>query len=212
MKDKPNYALKSQVIANGYCEIQRKISLSIFKHNQETQAYYENGEIIDLKKPYSFDYANQLLSIYSTNKTMWQEAQKVNDASYHRNIRLKARIKNMLLSGQCLFLTLTFTNDILSKTSEKTRRTYVARFLKTYSNKYVANIDYGKKNEREHYHAVILCDYVSCKNWTYGNLDIQKIILNDTCNVKLAKYINKLSNHAIKETTKRVHLIYGKDL
>jgi len=119
----------------------------------------------------------------------------------------------MLLNGQCLFLTLTFNDDTLQRTTQKERRTAVSRYLKQFNCRYVANIDFGKENGREHYHAVINCGSVCFDSWRkFGNINAERIRNKDlkADKTKLAKYICKLSNHAIKETTKRSSLIYSR--
>ena len=77
---------------------------------------------------------------------------------------------------------------------------------------YVANVDYGAKNHREHYHAVVMCDNIDHKSWRYGAINFKRINYDadiDTIN-KLSMYVAKLTNHAIKETCKRCYLIYPK--
>lgn len=213
MSQKPNYELKAKVLKDGWVEAQRKYSLTLFKKSQELKLFYDNGEIIELWKP--LDPAQEKFYSYlkdqEENKLYWKEAERVNNASYHRTKRLKLKILNMITSGSCIFLTLTFKNDVFEKTSEETRKRYVARALKTMSNSYIANIDYGKLNEREHYHAIVLADRVDHKLWKYGNLDIERVRANEeTSPVKIAKYITKLTNHAIKETVKQNRLIYSR--
>lgn len=156
-----------------------------------------------------------MLDIYyqfaNDNQELWQEAKRINNASYHKTKRLKSKIIDMLTSGSCIFLTLTFTNDVLNKTNKDTRKKYIIRALKTMSNTYIANIDYGSKKEREHYHAIVLADKVSQAQWQYGNLDFERVRTNeDTSPVKIAKYITKLTNHAIKETVKQNRVIYSR--
>lgn len=140
------------------------------------------------------------------------EGIRINNARYHRVGRLRKRIESIInTTNNSFFLTLTFTNESLEKLSEKTRRRYVHYYLKSISNNYVANIDYGKRNHREHYHAVVQCDFIDYKLWKYGSLDFEYInIFDDSCSDRLSKYVAKLCNHAIKETTKRNHLIYSK--
>lgn len=141
------------------------------------------------------------------------ECRKLNEASYKRTARLKERVKTMLLNGSCIFLTLTFTDDVLSSTTEKQRRVAVSRYLKQYNAMYVANIDFGSKNHREHYHALINCERVDNQSWLkYGSIDFERVRNRDIerDNVKLSKYIAKLSNHAIKETTRRSVLMYSR--
>lgn len=141
------------------------------------------------------------------------EAFKINKAYYYRQCRLNKRVETILLSGSCIFGTLTFTDKVLNETTEKERRVMVVRYLKSISNNYVANIDFGKKNHREHYHFLARCDLASNKEWLkYGACKFERVrnrnIENDK--VRLSKYIAKLSNHAIKETTKRSALIYSR--
>lgn len=213
MRSKPNYELKAKVLKDGWVEAQKKYSLTQFKKGQELKAFYENGEIVELWKPLdpSQEKFYQFLMAQEDNKIYWKEAERVNNASYHRTKRLKLKILNMITSGSCIFLTLTFKNDVLENTSQETRKRYVARALKTMSSCYIANIDYGKKNEREHYHAIVLADSVDHKLWKYGNIDFERVRTNeDTSPVKIAKYITKLTNHAIKETVKQNRLIYSR--
>lgn len=141
-----------------------------------------------------------------------KEARKINTASYKREKRLNKRIETYLSSGQCIWLTITFDDLTMSKTNEKTRRKYVSRFLKQVSNYYVANIDYGKTTEREHYHAVVLTDFVEPTLWPYGFIYTERIKNHLKTPLKLSKYVSKLTNHAIKESTKRNVYIYSKKI
>lgn len=142
------------------------------------------------------------------------EAYRINNAYYHRVIRLKQRISK-IVTQRSYFLTITWTDYYLSPTSpgylkEGTRREYVTRFLKKISTDYVANIDFGEENKREHYHAVVQADYINFEDWQYGNLDFKLITYTKNDCVELARYVSKLTNHAIKETTKRQALLYPK--
>ena len=82
--------------------------------------------------------------------------------------RVRRRITELMVFTPCSFLTLTFTDEVLNNTTEETRRRYVARFLKSISENYVGNIDYGSKNEREHYHAIVEGQDLDLTGWTYG--------------------------------------------
>ena len=142
------------------------------------------------------------------------EAYRINNAYYHRTTRLKQRISK-IVTKRSYFLTITWTDYYLSSTSpgylkEGTRREYITRFLKKISTDYVANIDFGEKNNREHYHAVVQAENINFLDWQYGNLDFKLITYTDNDCVELARYVSKLTNHAIKETTKRQALIYPK--
>lgn len=141
------------------------------------------------------------------------------------------------------FVTLTFDEDTLKDTSKDTRHTYISRFLKDNAFYYIANIDYGTKNDREHYHAIVLLDEdqknalsvipnnvkgYNCSNYNYGfsfyepvlipellfNDDLatfENIIFNtDDTSCKIATYMNKLTNHAYKDSTE-MKLIYSRN-
>lgn len=210
-RSKPNYELKAKVLNNGMVEAQRKYSLTMFKKYQEEIALYENGEIIENWKPLNDNQLQVYRMMAQAFPEEWKEAYRVNDATYHRTKRLKEKIKRMLTSGSCIFLTLTFTDKVLDSTSQDTRKQYIKKALKTMSDTYIANIDYGKKKEREHYHAIVLATKVSQEQWKYGNLDYERVrVEQEDSPVKIAKYINKLTNHAIKETVKQNRLIYSR--
>ena len=203
----PDYVRKAKVISSGLVKRFKTVSRAIYA--EEVKFY--TGEIIHA----NMDYATALSerSFYlQNNPDDWKEAERVAHSNYEQTKRLKKRIERMLTTSKnCVFLTFTFTDDVLAKTSSETRRQYVRKWLKQVSSKYVANIDFGGKNGREHYHGV--CDSrVDPKTWSYGACNVQKVRYNpnDKSGVKLAKYVAKLTNHAIKETTKRCHLIYSR--
>lgn len=140
---------------------------------------------------------------------LYAEAKRVVASDYRRNTRLKNTLKRYMTQGNCLFLTFTFTDKALSKTSPQYRRHQVTDFLKKYSNSYVANVDFGEKNGREHYHAFIQCDMVSQTDWKHGNLDWERVrpSSDPLC---MSRYMSKLVNHAVKDTCKRNSLIYSR--
>jgi len=210
---KPDYALKSLVLRD-YSEIliqQRKVALAFFRYGR----YVNFGEPMQIfPGDYTYEQAFEINdTMLKECPALWKECERINHAYYERVKRLKQRIETMLNNGKNLFLTLTFTDKTLAKTSDETRRRYVARFLKQFDCEYVANIDFGEENEREHYHAVLNTSFINPLSWQYGNLDVKQV-RNATdkeldC-IRLAKYVAKLTNHAIKETTKRNSLIYSR--
>lgn len=139
------------------------------------------------------------------------ESVKIRESSRKQVQRLKQRITTLLNSGACVFLTLTFKTIEEGENEQKKRKLKVVRFLKENTKGYVANIDFGKQNEREHYHAVALIgeDLIDSKKWKEGSLDIKRVNKGRGCSA-LAKYVSKLTNHAIKETTKRQAIIYSR--
>lgn len=206
---KIDYALKAHVLELGLPLVQKQVSQSLFFNRPDNQlsfTKYSYNVALDLE--------NSLKCLYPTE---WKESQRINHASVQRTLRLKKRIFNMIDYSlkhdgvNPLFLTLTFTDKTFSTTNAETRKRYVTRFLKENCISYVANKDYGAQKGREHYHAVVLVSgRLNYIKWSFGCLNGQKIVLNGVSNVKLAKYVSKLTNHAIKETCKRNVLIYSR--
>lgn len=210
-----DYAFKSYVL-NEHKELFKRIKKSKLYEFKISQ-YYDNGEITPFLERLSNETMrfNELLveCVDKGLKREFNEVIKIDNANHHRVKRLKDRVAKMLNKGKCIFLTLTFNDLTLANTTEKERRVAVVRYLKAFNSDYVANIDFGANNHREHYHALIVADKVNYSKWNkYGNINGQKVRLSDIDNdkTKLSKYIAKLTNHAIKETTKRNALIYSR--
>lgn len=127
--------------------------------------------------------------------------------------RVKKKITHLVGEGSSLFLTLTFRDNVFQKTSKETRRTYVRRYLKQYSDNYIANIDYGDENGREHYHAVVdgIRD-LNFNDWykSYGAIKMRHIKTKEQQADIISSYITKLTNHTIKNSTNNERLIYSR--
>lgn len=138
-------------------------------------------------------------------------AHQMNDNAYKRVQRVKEHVSNVIKDGKAIFLTLTFTDDVLASTNALTRRRYVSRFLKMNSSVYVANLDFGKKKEREHYHALVKADKVDFTQWhIYGAIKSERVRNSDADVARTSKYTVKLTRHALKETAKNPRLIYSR--
>ena len=144
----------------------------------------------------------------------WKECKKIFLADKSRQYRLRVKIRFLLLHFNCTFVTLSFNDFILSNSSESTRRQYVSRFLNTLDCPYIANIDFGDDNDREHYHAIVGCRLSSSQLslWrnSFGLIFVRRIRRSFVSSVRLGKYVSKLANHAIKETCKRGALIFSR--
>lgn len=216
---KPNYQLKSILIDSGLTATANKIRRMQYKY-----LYFENYH----HKQY-FDNINCIIKInFGDSLEYLKECDKINHATYQRKIRLEKRILGMLSCGKCYFLTLTFTDYVLNNTTQKQRREYVSKWLKKNYNQYVANIDFGgnyiyiddngverKATNREHYHAVVLyensVDYRSfIIKKRINRVNSEYIVWNNNTDNKLGQYLAKLTNHAIKESTKRCCYIYSR--
>lgn len=233
---KPNYFLKAEILENNknLLHYMKKYSYIVFKNWEgKNIIYYDEKRDIYKSMPLSvikFDnvkenlqmaldnqlYEEKILNTmkfylkYSTKEEI-EESIKINNATYKRFARLKERIKTYLYYDNAMFITLTFNEDTLSNTSQETRCKYVKRYLKDNCLNYVANIDYGKRNEREHYHAVVVPKTkMNYSSWhKLGAIKGQKIYSPNE--EKLSMYITKLTNHAIKETNRTCMVIYSRD-
>lgn len=198
MKRVPNYKLKSVIIQDDLQKV-------VFCYDNLDYKKTDFLTGLDIESEYS-----DLLS-YCGLKVV-KECRRINNSYFKRKSRLKNRVIELLHKGTCIFATLTFTDEVLSSTSIETRRKYVQRYLKSISDYYVANIDYGVDDEfthREHYHALVQIDYIDEK-WDYGFTWFEKVRSHSNP-MKLSKYIAKLTNHAIKDSTKRCCYIYSRN-
>lgn len=176
------------------------------KARRNTYLGFEVGNLNDFECNLSDEYGPQWYEIV-------EECKRIGNSSYQRIKRLKERIKCLMHEGKCLFLTLTFNPETLNNTTSEYRRQLVIDFLKATNSQYIANIDFGKENEREHYHAIIQSHEVDYTLWhPFGAVKGEKVHLRANCETKLAKYIDKLALHSIKDTTHKNRLIYSRRL
>lgn len=117
-----------------------------------------------------------------------------------------------LVFGTCTF------NDNALKLKEETRTKYVNKWIKSHFKIALVNIDYGRKNEREHHHFIGLTfeniedtnkrgrsgySLYNLKNKDYKlgwEPDLELICIED--NRKLSNYLVKLNFHSNKKSTK----------
>jgi len=130
-------------------------------------------------------------------------------AEQKRHSKIKKRIAFILEQPFSYFITFTLTNDYLNlKFNTYTKK--IRQSLKA-SKLWIANSDYGSKNDRLHFH-VVACytdqlDYNTILSvWQYGNVDFKPIIRKDEKSIR--EYILKTTNHALKLTVGRI--IYGR--
>lgn len=201
-------SLKDYVFQSGLLYIYscyRKYSYYVYKFS-----ILEIDEIPFHVLPYSsFEY-------FAINfPELWEICAKIYNSRKSKVSRIKSRIKLMLEAiplDNFLFLTFTFRDNVFDTTCEKTRRVYVRRYLTSLDVPYIANIDFGERNGREHYHCIVAINRVDSSFWFnhYGALNFEKILNLKEDSVKLAYYIDKLANHSTKTSAGR--LIYSRDL
>lgn len=146
-------------------------------------------------------------------------------ARKQQSIRLRDHIEYLFKKKYVLvFATFTF-NDQAMSLKQDTRKQKVSRSINECPSvtDYIANIDYGKENEREHYHAIIaLKDFepttkrVKVKdsyqrvitnmpiNYDYGFTTYELIGSTEDDRSKVKNYVTKLGLHALKVKQKRI--------
>jgi hypothetical protein len=202
-----NYENKQRILQLGLDKTVRQLKKSVYcasldAYNSGDYTGYD--ESLKVYKDIALEMGDDFMVATNLNKSRW-----------NRISRIREKNEYIINTGKALFLTLTFTNDTLSNTTEETRRSYVARYLKRQCGTYLANVDYGLLNEREHYHAVVLPidSKVDLSLWRkYGNINVKRIGNDKLDNLKTAKYLAKLTHHAIKNNGKLKRLIYSRNL
>lgn len=140
--------------------------------------------------------------------------EKILNARICKISRIKRRLVFLLSRYKHIwFCTFTFNNYYINKT-DRTKRDLIKNVINTHDFKYILNIDYGDKTQREHYHCIIATNLDMDVNQYFQefypcfSLAIQcKTDFDDF--KRLSKYINKLTNHCIKASTKRQRLVYN---
>ena len=162
------------------------------------------------------DPAKEKLHTEQLNKIVWYSAYlvypeyekeagqivKAKQARKRKKNRVNQYVRGMFDCYEKLyFVTLTFNSDSLEKLNSTTRKKYAKLWLENNCKDYIANIDYGRQNNREHFHA--FCALKDDKTeWNYGFSKIQRWKIPEDKNpAKLSSYICKLANHAGKVET-----------
>lgn len=148
----------------------------------------------------NFQILNEL---YEDNED-WKDCEKFYWSHQKRIYRLKKSLKE-LMKEDCVFVTLTFTDYYLNNFSEDELYVIVHKWLWSHNCSLKANKDYGKKNERLHYHGVLQVKKIDPLSWKYGNCDVKKVRKGSES--AISKYLVKLVYHALKETTRESRVI-----
>ncbi len=208
---KPDYKLKSKIIRE-----YKNLDL----YNKCKKVLYKSFYVGNVTQEELDNAVEALNFLEKLNPIEYKEYSRILNAKHKRVSRLRARIFDMIYKSDCLFLTFTFTDDAFARTCADFRRIAVRRFLNSLGVPYVANIDFGMKNGREHYHSVVQIGRVDYSKWKYGAINGIKIrndlkydddgIVSSESVEKIARYVAKLTNHAIKETTRRSVIMYSR--
>lgn len=116
----------------------------------------------------------------------------------------KHRVNKYLLEmtewyNELYFVTLTFADEYVNGCSETTLHRYAQRWLNENCRDYICNTDYGKKNGRLHFHAVVsFKEDVSAWEYGFSNRKKAKFVDDDKSRYRVSSYMIKLTNHATK--------------
>ena len=169
--------------------------LSCFTYRTKKKLYeqieYKNKIETNIKYK---KYINIGISELIKNNYKFNELRKKINNYQGKQKRIRTRIKNMD-PNKLWFGTYTINNENINKNH--------SRRLKEINNglNYIINSDYGDNTNRLHFHGIIESEEEP-KKWEYGFCKFIKIKNNNI--EALAKYIDKLTNHTIKETTKKI--------
>ena len=130
------------------------------------------------------------------------KANKLINARKQKAKRVRKRLDE-ILKNDALFLTFTFTDETLQTTTFEFRKRYIRDWLSKLNCPYVANLDFGKKNGREHYHAVVAISSVDFSSYSLGSLNGIKI-KSGSSSIALSRYIVKLTSHCLKNTARTI--------
>lgn len=178
-------------------------------------------------------YLNYLNGVYEEPN---KDFERILKARYMKVSRVKKKLVYMLRRCKYIyFCTFTFSDKYINK-SERTKRDLIKNALNQIKDvNYILNIDYGKKTEREHYHAIVGLNELDLNSDALLNellsnpdnvpsiyLDLKLkesypcycyseiAVTNDVNDIKkLTKYINKLTNHCLKDSTKNQRIYYN---
>ena len=196
--ERSNFLMKNSLITSGvyqlFLDTKKQFYLNDLEYNNENQ-YLEVIPDIEVVK--------ECFKIYRANRQRkynnWNEICKWYFALEKINLYKKYKL---------VFGTLTFNDKTLKNTSERTRTRYVTKFLSDNTFHYIANIDFGEKNNREHYHFIAMIEKnIDMSKWSYGGNKILNIPLKKRDVKSVKNYLLKLNNHSYKESTKQKRII-----
>lgn len=145
-----------------------------------------------------------------------KDYERILKARYNKISRIKQHFIWLYHNRKNLyFITFTFDEQYIKK-CDRTRKDLIKNSLTSFDENglIILNIDYGKQNERLHYHCVFGTDSdLNLKNFLdlfYPCFTYTEAIRQDCNSIKkISKYINKLSNHAVKDSTKNSRIFFN---
>lgn len=199
-------AFKQETLFKGYDKKVALLKRNSYKANK-IGVVSPDGEITSF---YYHLFWDTLYDPYRNGYNHFDCAVRINESKQRKACRVKKKIADLVINCNAVFITLTFNDKTLAKTDTEKRRRLVQRYLKSNCKEYVANIDFGALNGREHYHAVVSND-INFEPWyKYGVINAERVRPYEDSNKRLARYITKLTNHALKVGAIAPRLIYSR--
>ena len=166
------------------------------------------SSVIEYNKQKFYSFKNGI--VFEENK----DFERILSARYMKVSRVKKKLVYLLYNFKYLwFCTFTFDDNYINK-CDRTKKDLIKKCINKLDFKYILNVDYGKTTERQHYHCIIgtnwnldLDNYLKLRYPCFSSALLCNTDLSDI--KKLSKYINKLSNHCTKASTKRSRIIYN---
>ena len=153
---------------------------------------FRNGILSSHEIAYSMFYCSLFQDDFVKACVRWSKNLRM------RKNRCIKRIKKIVSSSSdddnVLFLIFTISDEYINH-SYITFTDKLKFIHKNVSDDFVINSDFGEKNGRLHFHSVVKCKFFDSSSWPYGHVDILKVFGDSS---RLACYVSKLSNHALK--------------
>ena len=168
------------------------ILLKVIEYNKKRYESYKNG------LPFQINY----------------DYEKILNARYNKISRIKKRLVYLFSEYKYIwFCTFTFNDHYINKTT-RTKRDLIKNCINQKDFKFILNIDYGKRTEREHYHCILATNEdININDYfqdIYPCFSLSILCKNGLTDFKrLSKYINKLVNHCVKASTKKQRILYN---
>lgn len=199
-----NRELKKDLIVSGRMKEYRAIR----RANAEMGTYFDLNRFIE----------NEILcnALFDMTPMEVVECERIRKNTYQQIKKIHDHLC-FLCDGNwdLFFMTFTFNDKTLETTTRKTRRDRISRLLNDFSEDYILNIDYGEKNEREHFHAIVCISDSKNKSYPiekkgyvnfpyfddkykYGYYSAELCRITPDDKKRLSGYISKLTLHSIK--------------
>lgn len=194
-----NYHLRSNLIFSRFSSLERQIHL----HNHCN--FVVGTSEFDIM---STEFMLSPLPKFNSYFHLFQVVYRINRSDYSKVSRVRERVQALLyLSSEPVFMTFTLADAALGKYSYSYIVKTLHNFLRSNFDYAICNEDYGAKNGRLHFHALV-SSRADCSFWInkFGAVNSKPIVLGNS--TAIAKYIAKLTNHAVKATTKRKNIYY----